>query len=194
MDTRATPSLNDGLSGRLLIATPSIGDPRFDRSVIVICAHSPEQAMGLVINKPLNDVRLPELLDQLDIEGAETAPDGPVLAGGPMEQDRGFVLHAPDYADGDATLTLPGNLAMTATREILMAMARNDGPSQAALALGYAGWGPGQLDHEIARNAWLVADLDAALVLDPQCDDKWERALALIGVSPDRLSSLAGEA
>ena len=182
------------LGGKLLIATPSIGDPRFDRTVIVICDHSPEHAMGIIINKPADDLRLPELFEQLGVEGSRGAPDTPVLIGGPVDPDRGFVLHTRDYARADATLPVSPRIGLTATRDVLDAIASSQPPQRSLLALGYAGWGAGQLEHELAANAWLVTELDETLVFETANDEKWPRALDLLGVSPEHLSALSGHA
>ncbi|OLF80862.1 hypothetical protein AWH62_14180 [Maricaulis sp. W15] len=182
------------LGGKLLIATPSIGDPRFDRTVIVMCDHSPDHAMGIVINKPADDLRLPELFEQLGVDGIRPAPDTPVLIGGPVDQDRGFVLHTRDYSSLEATLPVSPRIGLTATKDVLDAIASSHPPRRSLLALGYAGWGAGQLEQELAANAWLVIELDETLVFDTGDADKWQRALDLIGVSPEHLSALSGHA
>lgn len=182
------------LGGKLLIATPMIGDPRFDRSVILMCDHSDEHAMGIIINKPVSGLRLPELFDQLGIETDTTAPDRAVLLGGPVERDRGFVLHSNDFAADGSTLPVSADIGLTATKDILEAIASDHPPRRSILALGYAGWGPGQLEDELTANAWLVADPDEALIFSDTNHDKWEKALAIIGISPEHLSSLSGHA
>lgn len=182
------------LGGKLLIATPMIGDPRFDRSVILMCDHSDEHAMGIIINKPVSGLRLPELFDQLGIETDTTAPDRAVLLGGPVERDRGFVLHSNDFSADGSTLPVSAGIGLTATKDILEAIASDHPPRRSVLALGYAGWGPGQLEDELTANAWLVADPDEALIFSDTNDDKWEKALAIIGISPEHLSSLSGHA
>jgi putative transcriptional regulator len=182
------------LGGKLLIATPMIGDPRFDRSVILMCDHSDEHAMGIIINKPVSGLRLPELFDQLGIETDTTAPDRAVLLGGPVERDRGFVLHSDDFAADGSTLPVSAGIGLTATKDILEAIASDHPPRRSVLALGYAGWGPGQLEDELTANAWLVADPDEALIFSDTNDNKWEKALAIIGISPEHLSSLSGHA
>lgn len=182
------------LGGKLLIATPSIGDPRFDRTVILMCDHGPEHAMGIILNKPADDLRLPELFEQLGVAGSHPTPDKPVLMGGPVDQDRGFVLHTRDYSTEDATLPVNERIGLTATKDVLEAMASAAPPRRSLLALGYAGWGAGQLEHELAANAWLVAELDEDLVFDTDDADKWPRALDLLGVSPEHLSALSGHA
>ena len=182
------------LGGKLLIASPLIGDPRFDRTVVFMCAHDADTAMGLVINRPMTGLRLPELLEQMEVPGGADAPDAPILDGGPVDRDRGFVLHTLDVRCGPATLTVGDNLGLTATQEILNAMASPAAPEHAVLALGYAGWDAGQLEDEISANAWLVADADDALIFDDNADDKWARALASLGVTPEFLTSAGGTA
>ena len=182
------------LGGKLLIASPLIGDPRFDRTVIYVCAHDAETAMGIILNRPLTGMRLPDLLEQLDISGGARAQDAPVLEGGPVDRDRGFVLHTLDVDCGPATERVGADLGLTATQEILMALASEDAPSRALMALGYAGWGAGQLEDEIGLNAWLVADADHSLIFDDQADEKWARALGKLGVTPEFLTASSGNA
>ena len=194
MDIEASPDLAGGLGGKMLIAAPAIGDPRFSRSVVFMCAHTAEHAMGIIVNKPMGALRLPDLLEQLGIESTITVPDRPVLNGGPVDRDRGFVLHTDDFYAEDATLDIGPGVAMTATRDALEAIASEDAPREAILALGYAGWGAGQLESEILANAWLVCDASDELLFGPDLAGKWARALTSIGASPDRLSSLHGRA
>ncbi len=183
-----------GLGGKMLIATPAIGDPRFARSLVFMCAHTPEHAMGIIVNKPMGALRLPDLLDQLGIASTITAPDRPVLNGGPVDRDRGFVLHTDDFHSAEATLEVGKGVGMTATKDVLEAIASPEAPRHAVLALGYAGWGAGQLENEILANAWLVCDPNDELLFGVDLDGKWARALNSIGVSPAKLSSLHGEA
>lgn len=182
------------LGGSLLIAMPSMGDPRFAQSVVLICAHSDEGTMGLIINKPARDLSFGGLLDQLKIPRAPEGRDIRVHLGGPVERGRGFVLHTADYHTGPTTMTVPGGFAMTATLDVLQALAKGDGPAQALLALGYAGWGPGQLEAEIARNDWLTGAAGPDLVFSADDGGKWAAALAIQGISPLSLSSTAGRA
>lgn len=182
------------LTGKFLVAMPGMGDPRFDKSVILICAHSEDGAMGLIVNKPVEEVTFAGLLDHLSIP---TAPEGREIAvhfGGPVERGRGFVLHSRDYRGGAATMKIEGGYGMTATLDVLEALARGDGPHHALLALGYSGWGPGQLESEIARNDWLTSDADAALVFAKDDAAKWAGALRGMGIDPLSLSSKAGRA
>jgi len=183
------------LSGKLLVAMPGLGDPRFERSVILVCAHSQNGAMGLIVNKPAPDLALTDLLDQLGI--ARVRGDGRgihVHFGGPVERGRGFVLHSADYAGSPATMRIASGYRMTATLDILEAMAQGQGPASALLALGYAGWGPRQLEEEIARNDWLTADAPADLVFSPDNPAKWLGALRHMGIDALTLSPLSGRA
>ena len=186
---------DDGfLSGRLLIAMPGIGDPRFERAVVLICAHDPDHAMGLAVNRPVGGLTVPDLLRRLGVEAAIEIPADLVLVGGPVQRERGFVLHTDDY-QGDNSLEVGAGVALTATREVLEAMAgHNPAPRRARLALGYAGWGSGQLESEIRHNVWLVGDPDEELLFDDDHEHKWTRALAKLGIDPDRLSATAGRA
>ncbi|MDQ7071949.1 MAG: YqgE/AlgH family protein, partial [Rhodobacterales bacterium] len=152
------------LTGKMLIAMPGMGDPRFDKSVVFICAHSDEGTMGLIINKPTDDVRFAELLEQLEIDITGGVPETTVHIGGPVENGRGFVLHSPDYTSPISTLKVDGRFSMTATLDILEEIAQGGGPKRSFMALGYAGWGPGQLAGEIVQNGWLTCDADPDLV------------------------------
>lgn len=185
------------LAGQILIAMPGMADPRFDRSVILICAHSAEGAMGLIINKPLEDMSFSGLLEHLNIPRAPDGRDIRVHLGGPVERGRGFVLHSADWRrtrpDG-ATMAVPGGYGMTATLDILEALAKGGGPANALLALGYSGWGPGQLEAEIARNDWLTCDAADGLVFGADDRAKWSAALRGMGIDPLTLSAAAGRA
>lgn len=181
-------------SGQLLIAMPGISDPRFERALILVCAHDEQHAMGVAVNRPVEGLTLPDLLARLDIKSNIVLPPDLVLMGGPVERERGFVVHTDDYM-GEHSLEVGAGLGLTATREVLEAIATHDHqPRRAFLALGYAGWGAGQLEDEIKQNVWLTCDPDEALVFDAGYDSKWTRALTKIGVDPDRLSSVAGRA
>ncbi|MWD26678.1 YqgE/AlgH family protein [Aquicoccus sp. SCR17] len=182
------------LTGHILIAMPGMGDPRFDHSVIFICAHSTDGAMGIVVNKPTDDLVLGDLLDQLEIEQTEDTPRMKVHFGGPVEHGRGFVLHSPDYASDISTMLVGAEFAMTATLDILEALSRGEGPGRAILALGYAGWGPGQLEAELAENGWLTCRADPDLIFAANNRDKWRQALKAMGVEALALSSSAGRA
>lgn len=182
------------LQGKLLIAMLGMSDPRFDRSVILLCAHSENGAMGLIINKPSRDLRLSALADHLGIPKSTTGRDIRVHIGGPVESGRGFVLHSDDWNEGQATMAIPGGFGMTATLDILEALAGGTGPQKALLALGYAGWGPGQLESEIRRNDWLIADPGDGVVFGEDDGAKWSRALKAMGVDPVTLSASSGRA
>ena len=181
------------LPGQLLIAMPSMTDPRFEKSVIYMCAHNSDGAMGLVINRAIDSLTFPELLEQLEIDSGSGGDQIRVLFGGPVEQARGFVLHSSDYLQ-DASLVVDDNVVLTATIDILRAIADGTGPNNCLLALGYAGWGAGQLDSEIKSNGWLSVDADEDLVFGCDLDEKWERAMTKIGIDPRMLSDSAGHA
>jgi len=181
------------LTGQFLIAMPQMQDPRFLRSVIFMCAHSADGAMGLVINKIVEQPSMADLLKQLGISSNGFAADTPVHFGGPVEAGRGFVLHSADYTE-EGTMMVDGLVGLTGTLDILRAIARGQGPRRSLLALGYAGWGPGQLDAEIQANGWLHVAADDALIFDQGQDDKWRRAIAMLGIDPLALSSDAGHA
>ena len=188
-----TREFDSYLVGQLLIAMPGMRDPRFARSVVYICAHSAEGAMGLVINRVLDSLTFDELLEQLGIERTAPRPSVAVHFGGPVETGRGFVLHSPDYRQ-DGTLSVADDVSLTATVDILRAIAVGEGPRRHLLALGYAGWGPGQLDGEIRANGWLNVAADEQLVFDANLESKWDRAMAKIGIDPRMLSDAAGHA
>jgi putative transcriptional regulator len=195
---RGRPAASRGessLAGQLLIAMPQMQDPRFARTVIYMCAHGSEGAMGLVVNKFLDNppVTLSKLMSQLGIAAEGLKADPRVHRGGPVEEGRGFVLHSADYSE-DATMVIGNNVALTATLDILRAIGRGEGPKKSLLALGYAGWGPGQLDAEMQANGWLHVDADEALVFDPESKDKWQQAIAKIGIDLTLLSGDAGHA
>ena len=181
------------LSGQLLIAMPGMKDPRFAKTVIYMCAHSADGAMGLVINKVLDSLSFPDLLEQLGLDCSGDGERIDVHFGGPVESGRGFVLHTSDYAQ-EATLVVDGEVGLTATVDILKAIAEGSGPKRCFLALGYSGWGPGQLDQEIMRNGWLSVTPDVDLVFGPDLDRKWEQAMDKIGIDPRMLSDTAGHA
>lgn len=188
-------SQTEDLTGKLLIAMPDMGDPRFHGSVVFLCAHSPEGAMGLIVNKPMPDVSFADMLEQLEITGNEGAPSPPICYGGPVELRRGFVLHSADYAGPSGEgMEIDARFSMTATLDVIEDIARGTGPAHALLALGYAGWGAGQLEDEIGQNGWLTTEASPDLVFGGNMDGKWEAALATLGISPLTLSSEAGHA
>jgi putative transcriptional regulator len=181
------------LTGQLLVAMPQMADPRFTRTVIYLCAHSAEGAMGLVVNRLIESLTFPSLLEQLGLEAEDTAADMPIHFGGPVESSRGFVLHSADYLQ-DSTLVIDDEIALTATIDVLRAIAAGGGPRRRVLALGYAGWAPGQLDAEIQANGWMLVPADFDLVFGIDNDGKWQSALAKIGIDLSLLSSEAGHA
>src|SRR5215469_13273470 len=189
------------LDGRLLIAMPVMGDPRFERSVIYMCAHSADGAMGIMVNRPAGSIDFPELLVQLNIINKSdqiklpgNAESMKVLRGGPVDTGRGFVLHSSDYYIANATLKIADGICLTATIDILKAIAKGVGPKHAILALGYAGWAPGQLENEIQENGWLHCDADPDLIFGDDVEEKYSRALRKIGIDPGMLSNEAGHA
>jgi putative transcriptional regulator len=185
----------------MLIAMPGIGDPRFERSVVFVCAHSPDGAMGLVINKMVEDITFAEMLQRLDIL-SEKDPirlpartrDFSVQFGGPVETGRGFVLHTTDYYVDDSTLPIDDQIGLTATLDVLRAIATGEGPRNALLALGYSGWAPGQLEHEIHQNGWLHCEADESLLFDLDIEQRYQAALGKLGIDLSMLSSEAGHA
>ncbi|MDW3224957.1 MAG: YqgE/AlgH family protein [Paracoccaceae bacterium] len=182
------------LTGSLLVAMPSMGDVRFERAVILLCAYSSKGAMGLILNKQSADVRMSDVLDQLEIEPSRRAAAMPVHFGGPVETGRGFVLHSDDYQSSLHTLAVPGGYGMTATLDILEEIAQDQGPARALMMLGYAGWGPGQLENEIVNNGWLTATATPDLVFETAATDKWSEAIKSLGIDPLGLSATAGHA
>jgi putative transcriptional regulator len=184
---------NPYMTGQLLVAMPQMRDPRFARSVIYMCAHSPDGAMGLVVNRRVGSITFDDLLQQLNIGPNKRNDEIRIHFGGPVEQGRGFVLHSSDYLQ-TGSLRVDDQVALTATLDILKEMAAGGGPRKSLLALGYAGWGPGQLDAEIQANGWLSVSSDEALVFDADLEHKWERAIGKIGIDFSKLSGEAGHA
>lgn len=189
------------LDGQMLIASPAMLDERFARSVVYMCAHSSEGAMGIVVNQAAANISFPDLLVKLDIIPAEDvirlpskAGDVTVLKGGPVETERGFVLHSADFFIENSTLPIDEGICLTATLDILKAIARGNGPASAILALGYAGWAPGQLENELQNNGWLHCSADRDLIFGTEIDSKYDRALQKIGIRPGMLSSDIGHA
>ena len=185
--------MSTNFTGQFLIAMPGMGDPRFAGAVVFLCEHSETGSMGLIINKPVQELSFAEIIGQLGIEAVQP-PAIPVLFGGPVETGRGFVLHSDDYGSEENTMKVPGGYGMTATLDVLEDLAHGGGPKRAMMALGYAGWGPGQLEAEIGQNGWLTCDADAGIVFGADMDGKWAAALATLGVSPMMLSGDAGRA
>lgn len=187
------PEHSDSLAGQLLIAMPTLTDSRFARSVICLCAHSEEGAMGLILNRPIQRLSFDALLRQVGVEPVPPQRDIRLLNGGPVDEGRGFVLHTNEWRE-EGSLPVEGGYALTANVDILKAIAGGSGPRQCVLALGYAGWGPGQLDAEIAENAWLIAPPDEELLFGDAPKTKWGRALSKLGVDPSRITGAAGHA
>ena len=187
-------SAPDSLEGKLLIAMPGMGDPRFEHSVVFMCAHSEEGALGLIVNKPAPELRFAALIEQLGFDVGDPKRDIRIHFGGPVEHGRGFVLHSSDYRSEGSTLEVDDSYSMTATMDVLEQIARGDGPSSALLALGYSGWGPGQLEAEILQNGWLTCDAAPEIVFGENDETKWSAALRTLGIDPLMLSGTAGRA
>ena len=182
------------LTGKFLLAMPGMGDPRFEHSVVFICKHSDKGAMGLIVNKRANDLKFTELLQQLDIEPAPDMRPIEVHFGGPVEFGRGFVLHSADYMTDEATLKVSPKIGMTTTLDILEDISQGLGPKDCILAMGYSGWGPGQLEAEIAQNGWLICDASHDIIFGGDDEGKWTLALRKMGIDPMMLSSEGGNA
>lgn len=189
------------LDGQLLVAMPAMSDLRFSRSVIYLCAHSSDGAMGIIINQHAPHISFSELLEQLNIASEEESILLPtelkamaVHVGGPVETGRGFVLHSADYYAEDSTLPIDDEVCLTATIDILRAIAKGSGPDRAILALGYAGWAPGQLEFEIQENGWLHCPADPDLIFGANVENKYTQALSKIGIDPARLVNDSGHA
>ncbi|MEM8915339.1 MAG: YqgE/AlgH family protein [Pseudomonadota bacterium] len=193
--TKATDISTDSgfFTDRLLVAMPTIVDPQFSRSVVYVCAHNEDGAMGLVVNKPMPDISFPELLVQLEIELTSEILTDRVNFGGPVETGRGFVLHSSEF-QREGTMVVSQSVALTATLDILKAIAEGNGPKRHLLALGYACWDAGQLDDEVRQNGWLHAPPDDEILFGGELDSKWSRAIGKLGFDPSRLSSLTGSA
>lgn len=185
---------NLDLTGKLLIAMPDMGDPRFAHSVVYMCAHSHDGGMGLIVNKPQSQVQFSDLLEQLGIDRTPGVRDIRVHFGGPVDHARGFVLHTTDYRSEHGTLQVDDNIGMTATLDVLEHIAQGIGPDTSMLALGYAGWGPGQLEAEILQNGWLTCDARDDIIFGRANEHKWTAALKHMGIDPVLLSGTAGNA
>jgi len=189
-----TPGGDSFLEGKLLIAMPGMPDPRFEKSVIFMCAHSAKGAMGLIINKPIDGLSFRDLMVKLEIGVSAERADAPILFGGPMQMGRGFVLHSAEYSGEDTTLAITPEISLTATVDILRAISAGRGPAKAVLALGYAGWGEGQIEDEILANGWIHCDADAHLLFETDYDARWQTAIAKLGADISGLSAEAGRA
>ncbi len=189
----AVESKSGYLDGHMLVAMPQMSDPRFARSVIYLCAHSSEGAMGLVVNKLIDSITFPDLLRQLNIDEASSTDQIRIHFGGPVESGRGFVLHSDDYVQ-ESTHVVNEDIALTSHIDVLRAIANDEGPRRSLLALGYAGWAPGQLDAEIQANGWLHVDPDDDLIFGGDLDKKWEQAINKLGIDLSVFSGVAGRA
>lgn len=193
--TAANHNMNgaDWLTGQLLIAMPAMRDPRFTQSVIFLCAHNPDGAMGVVLNRPVKAPKFPALLQQLGVEPSPPRRQLAVSTGGPVDDKRGFVLHSPDWT-AEGSMEIDDQHMLSANLDILRAVAAGGGPEKARLVLGYAGWGAGQLDEEIKQNSWLNVPANEAIIYDTDYATKWQRALAMLRIDPAQLSTGAGHA
>lgn len=198
--SKTATSYETHLEGQLLIAMPGMTDPRFARSVVCMCAHSEDGAMGLIINKEAEDLSVGTLLDQIDDMDSEAwdidpeTAKRPVYTGGPVESGRGFVLHSADYYSEDATMNVADGICLTATTDILKAVVTGQGPERSLLALGYAGWAPGQLESELGANGWLHCPADPELVFSTNTSGTYDRALSKLGIDLSHLVGTAGRA
>lgn len=181
------------LVGQLLLAMPGMGDPRFERAAIAMCVHDANGAFGLIINHAHDGLTVRGLMEQLDIDPGQTPESAPIYIGGPVEPQRGFILHSLDY-DRQGTVSVAGVWGLTASLDILRDIAAGNGPKKWLAALGYTGWGEGQLDDEQTRHGWLAAPGDPAIVFDAPCEIRWATAYAALGVASERLSPIAGHA
>jgi putative transcriptional regulator len=182
------------LEGKLLIALPGMSDPRFERSLIYMCAHSVTGAMGLIVNKPIEGLDFRELLRRLEVPVSERTRNSVILFGGPVETGRGFVLHSGEYEGAESTLPISPDVSLTASLDILRAISEGNGPEKALFALGYAGWGPGQIEAEIQANGWVHCDADSSLIFSNEMDSKWAVSLRKLGIDLSGLSAHAGRA
>lgn len=180
------------LVGQLLLSMPGIGDPRFERAVIAMCVHDDDGALGIVVNRPMNGLTVRELMTQLEVE-PDATPDVPVHIGGPVEPGRGFVLHSTDWA-GQSSIDVAGRWGLTSTLDVLKAIAAGSGPSRWLSALGYTGWGAGQLDEEMTRHGWHAVPGDTGLIFDTDAAQRWPQGFALSGIDVGHLSATAGRA
>ncbi|MEJ0047612.1 MAG: YqgE/AlgH family protein [Rhodospirillales bacterium] len=194
ISSEADRAVGDGLlTGQLLIAMPAMNTPHFAQTVIYMCAHTPEGAMGIVVNRPITRPSFDDLLEQLEVLPAPPRRRVELFRGGPVDSARGFVLHTSDWT-GEGSLQVNEEVALTASLDVLKAIADGGGPARGLLALGYAGWGPGQLDREFQENAWLSAPATLDLLFDSDYETKWRRAMAILKVDPLLLSGTAGHA
>ena len=187
-------NIQSAYQGKLLLATPKMADFRFERSVILICSHSSNGAMGIIVNKPTLDWKFEDILKQLKINTKLSRPSQDVFFGGPVEYGRGFIVHSDDYEVPEVTVHIKENFRLTANADILCDMANGKGPKSSLLALGYAGWAPGQLEDELLSDSWLMCDPDSNLIFSENSENKWSAALSKMGVSPSHLATFSGQA
>jgi putative transcriptional regulator len=187
-------NIQSAYQGKLLLATPKMADFRFERSVILICSHSSNGAMGIIVNKPTLDWKFEDILKQLKINTKLSRPSQDVFFGGPVEYGRGFIVHSDDYEVPEVTVHIKENYRLTANADILCDMANGKGPKSSLLALGYAGWAPGQLEDELLSDSWLMCDPDSNLIFSENSENKWSAALSKMGVSPSHLATFSGQA
>lgn len=186
-------SETSSLKDRFLIALPALQDPNFKRSVTYLCEHSAEGTMGIIINR-LSSLQLSDVLQHMEIEETPQTPsDLPIHIGGPVQEERGFLIHTPPKR-WDSTLVITDELAITTSRDILKAIARGEGPDEVLIALGYAGWGPGQLEQELQQDSWLVGPASREIIFHTPVEKRWEAAAELTGVDMNRITSTAGHA
>ena len=182
------------LTHHFLIAMPGLEDESFSRSVVYLCEHSERGALGLIINKPVEGLSFREMMEKLQIGVTTNTPDRPILFGGPVQTGRGFVLHSGEFESQDSTMPVTDDISLTATLDILRAIASGQGPQKSLFALGYAGWDGGQIEDEIRANGWVHCDADNAIIFDDVLDDKWSRALKKLGIDMSGLSAHTGRA
>ncbi|HEY0303164.1 MAG TPA: YqgE/AlgH family protein [Rhizomicrobium sp.] len=195
MNLGAHPQAEQGfLQGKLLIAMPGMPDPRFERSVILMCSHSAQGALGLIVNKPIPGLPFRELMNKMDIGVTAATPGNPVLFGGPVDTGSGYILHAKEHVSRASTVAITPEIALTGTMDVIRAIAAGRGPERWLMALGYAGWGPGQIENEIAGNGWIHCDADPGIVFDAAMEAKWRLAFGKLGAGLSGLSSEAGRA
>jgi len=180
--------------GQLLLATPKMTDARFEKAVILICSHNVSGAMGIIVNKPTLELKFEDILTQLKINSSIVCKTQKIFFGGPVEYGRGFVVHSPDYESSKASIMIRDDYFLTASKEILEDIANGCGPKNSLLALGYAGWGPGQLENEIFSDSWLVCESDPNLIFTIRPEFKWNDGLKKLGVEPSQFSTLSGNA
>ena len=185
-------NVQSAYQGKLLLATPKMADFRFERSVILICSHNSNGAMGIIVNKPTLDWKFEDILKQLKINTKLLRPSQDVFFGGPVEYGRGFIVHSDDYEVPEVTVHIKENYRLTANADILCDMANGKGPKSSLLALGYAGWAPGQLEDEIIHNSWVTLSVDTNFLFDEEVSRKWKEAYKIIGIDPNNLSFKSG--